>query len=826
MHIQDDFFARKKRELGVSLNRVQKQAVLHTDGALLLLASPGAGKTTTIIMRIGYLIEHKGVHPARIKAVTFSRASAADMKARFARFFPDQTGAAVDFSTIHSFAFEVVRSHFWKSGTTYRLIEGDVDIEDEEQPDGGTTAQRQAAPFSASAVSPSISAKAAAPGLRAASSPRMPSAPGRSPAYSASGMPLPPLHKKFILRHLYKEMTGENITDDQMDDLTTYISYVKNKLLPEARWPEVKCDVPDAESILRRYEHFKRTASDTLLLDYDDMLTIANEALHSDAGLLRKYQARYDYLLTDESQDTSLVQHAIVEKLVHRHGNLCVVADDDQSIYTWRAAEPQYLLDFHKVYPQAAIMKLEQNYRSSRNIVDVANRFIKRNKNRFDKNMFTENPPHTPITIKTLADYKYQAKYLAERIAGFDNLREVAVLYRNNSSSIMIMNEFDRAGIPFYMKDGDNRFFSHFVVEDVLNFMRMTFNDRRPDIFEKIHMKMNGYITRVQMAELKQIGAGGSVFDNLLRYVTLQDYQVKQLQEVKETFEQMRGMPPQKAIRYIRYKLGYEKAIDKMCERLGFRREYLLGILNTLEDIADQLETMEDFAARLKHLETVMKTSKFQKHENAVTFSTMHSAKGLEFDRVYMIDLTDGVIPSSDEIGRLEEGQREDMEEAVRLFYVGMTRARQHLELLAYKMKDGAAVKESRFVTNVRHLQEPPQVPVKASAGAQVRGASGRDAGSRGAAVTGRTAPSVSARAAERLSQKAKLLKPAVEYNPDAYQDPGQLLAGNTVKHRVFGHGEIESVGEERIRIRFTQAGVKELQITTCIEMGLLEPGE
>ncbi|MBP3965802.1 ATP-dependent helicase [Paenibacillus lignilyticus] len=765
-----DFFARKKEELGVLLNEVQKQAVMHTEGALLLLASPGSGKTTTIIMRIGYLIEVKRVHPSRIKAVTFSKASAQDMKDRFSRFFPEMPSGSVDFSTIHSLAFEVMREYLRRSHTSFQIIEGAVEIEvgeGENEPTGGSDEHN------------------------------------------------PPLHKKLILRDLYRKVRGDNITEEQMEELTTYISFIKNKLVPEAEWASVKCDVPDAALLLKEYEAFKRTRSDKLLVDYDDMLVIANRALEQSNELLWKYQNKFDYVLTDESQDTSLVQHAIIEKLVRRHGCLCVVADDDQSIYTWRAAEPQYLLDFKQVYPDAAILKMEQNYRSSRNIVSIANRFIKRNHNRYDKNMFTRNPSNRPIQIKSLADYKVQAKYVADKVALIENLRETAVLYRNNSSSISLMNEFDRRGIPFYMKDGDNRFFSHWILEDILNFMRMAYTDKRPDLLEKIHTKLNGYITKTQMAALSHIQNNESVFDNLIRFVPLQDYQPKQLQDCKDTFASLKETAPQSAIRTIRYKLGYEKALEKMCERLGFRKENLIGILNTLEDIAIGLETLEDFANRLKYLEAVMKASKRNKSANAVTFSTLHSAKGLEFERVYIIDLIDGILPSNDDMKKVEGEVSPEMEEAVRLFYVGMTRAKQQLVLLTYGQRDGEEVRESQFLTAVRYLQTPPGAEQTAAASAQVA------ASSAGGGVVGRTR----AGAARKTSGTVTVTSGSAQFvppNPKALKSVSSLKPGQQVKHRVFGSGELIAVGAEFIEIRFT-TGVRKLSVAACLEMGLLE---
>ncbi|SDE97250.1 DNA helicase-2 / ATP-dependent DNA helicase PcrA [Fontibacillus panacisegetis] len=716
----EPFFARKKKEIGVELNEVQQRAVLQTEGAMLLLATPGSGKTTTIIMKIGYLIQEKGVDPARIKAVTFSRASANDMKTRFSKFFPELP--SVHFSTIHSLAYELVRDHFRKIRTNYQIIEGSAEHEVVISGSGQIDEMRN--------------------GL--------------------------PLHKKIILREMYHSLHGDNITDDQMDELTTYISYIKNKMIPREKWSEVKVSVPLAERILEEYERFKQQDREKLLIDFDDMLTIGCKVMESDLELLHKYQRKYDYVLTDESQDTSMVQHVIIEKLASAHGNLCVVADDDQSIYSWRGAEPSYLLQFSDTHPGAVTLFMEQNYRSSQNIVDTANQFIRRNKHRYEKNMFTCNAESDPIQIRTMAKYSDQTKYLVQDIQKVTDLSEVAVLYRNNASSISLMNEFDRAGIPFYMKDVDNRFFSHWVVEDILNFMRMTYTDKRPDILEKIHLKFNGYISKQQMAVLKELHNNESVFDNLLNGVPLHDYQIKPITASKETFQEMRGMPPLHAIRVIRDRLGYEKALDKMCERLGFRREYLIGILNTLEEIADSLETMEDFAHRLKYLESALKTSKSKRGQNAVTFSTFHSAKGLEFERVYMIDLIEGIIPSSEDIKQHGIGREEAMEEAVRLFYVGMTRAKRHLDLITYRERDDEQVTPSSFVTNVRTIMEPSNKESLAGASAGL-----------------------------------------------------ELKAGDVIYHTLFGQGNIVNINGDLLEISFS-SGIKTLSLTTCLEKGLI----
>ncbi|WP_144703134.1 ATP-dependent helicase [Fictibacillus phosphorivorans] len=720
-----DFFNKMKNDLGIILNDVQKNAVMKTEGPLLLLASPGSGKTTTVIMRIGYLIMEKGIHPSRIKAVTFSKASANDMKERFAKFYPDLP--SVDFSTIHSFAFEVVRNHYRNLGIPFTIIEGDHDL------DEGSAGNFQ-------------------------------------------------YNKKLMLRHLFKSVVGENVTEDQMEELTTYISYIKNKMIPIERWSEVSCDVPKAEEIFKHYEELKRSDSHHVLLDFDDMLTIGNDVLEKNEQVLRHYQNRYDYFLTDESQDTSLVQHSIIEKMVSTHRNLCVVADDDQSIYSWRGAEPSYLLKFKEKYSDASILFMEQNYRSSEDIVNVANSFIKRNKNRYEKNMFTQNPSQQPIEVKQLVNFKEQSKYLVRELNEVVDLKEIAILYRNNSSSIGLMNDLERAGIPFYMKDADNRFFSHWVVQDILNFMRMAFTDKRPDILEKIHLKFNGYISKQQMQALKQLNNNDSVFDNLLKHVKLQEYQVKLLKASKETFKEMKEMKPLQAIRVIRDRLGYDKAIEKISKSLGFRMDYLVGILNTLEEIATDLESLEDFAKRLKHLEFVLKTAKKKKGHDAITLSTFHSAKGLEFERVYMIDVVDGIIPSKE-----DRTDHQMLEEAARLFYVGMTRAKKQLTLVTYPYRDGKKVEESVFVTDVKNILDPTRMTKS-----------------------------------EPIKKNVKKIN-GVPFNPNSIKKKEELQVGLSVTHRVFGTGEITEVSEEFISLKF-QSKEKKLLISACLEMGLLEP--
>ena len=702
------FFERKQKELGVELNKIQKKAVERTDGPLLLLACPGSGKTTTMIMRIGYLIEEKGVQPQKIKAITFSKASAIDMHERYKRFFPKL--ARVDFSTIHSLAFQITREYFAES--RYIMIEGS----------------------------------------------------------ESNG-----LHKKRLLREMYQTEVGEPITDDQLEELTSFISFVKNKMIPREKWSKLKSPFDGAAEILKTYEAFKENY-DHRLVDFDDMLSLANEALEKDEALLAKYQDKWDYVMTDESQDTSLIQHAIVEKLVARHQNLCVVADDDQSIYTWRAAEPTYLLKFKDVYPDAYVMKMERNYRSTKNIVDTANVFIKANKKRHDKNMFTKQPEGNPIVLKRLSSEEAQLKYLFKELKQLDHFGEVAILYRNNSSSTLLMSELERHGIPFYMKDADNRFFSHWIVEDMLNFMRFSLKPERVDIYAKIASKTNAYWSGSQLKFLSRMKpAKNNAFDEINRSVTLKEYQIKILNEQKKWFEALNSMKPLNVIRAIRADLGYDQMLSSRAEKFGMRLQYLEQILIKLEQIAEPLSSMTEFAVRLKELEQITQNAKAEKTDEMLTLSTFHSSKGLEFERVYMIDLVEGIIPTEE-----DAENPATLEEARRLFYVGMTRAKQHLELISYDS-------ESRFMDEVRNIVVPEKVTVK-----------------------------------QKPVPSKTPIKVKVPDNPNAAKKDDELVEGVRVRHRVFGTGEIVERDHERLSIQFAKER-KDLMIDICLSYKLLE---
>ncbi|HWI49688.1 MAG TPA: ATP-dependent helicase [Rummeliibacillus sp.] len=717
-----NFFDKMQELTSVCLNEVQQKAVRYAKGPLLLLASPGSGKTTTLNMKIGYLLLVKKVPAHKILAITFSKASAVDMAARFDQFFSTIIKDRVHFSTIHSIAFQIVREYFSMHHQNFEIIEGNSNRD---------------------------------------------------------------FDKKTILRNIFIQNRNTIPSEDEMDELFSYSSFVKNKMIPDEELVQKKMMMPGLVEMYKQYEAYKVQNPGLVLLDFDDMLSYCYKALYEDAYLRNKYQQRFEYILTDESQDNSVIQHEIIYLLAAPQFNICVVADDDQSIFMWRGADVQKLLDFKKIYPNAKTVTMAQNYRSTPEIVDTANEFIKRNRNRYPKTMFTENASGESIEIHNVKRYDLQLNYVVEEIQKADNPCEVAILYRNNNSAILLVNKFLEEGIPFYMKDVELKFFHHWIVEDILNIMRLSYNDSRVDILEKVYSKINAYIKKNQIMQLQNNSSKESAFDRLQEIIHA-PYQEQVLKRVKQTIRKLQMQEPYEAIQTIRQDLGYDKSLQNSAEHLRMNEENLFDILNSLEQIAKELPSLEAFAHRLKEIEQLMRTSKKYKGQNVITLSTLHSAKGLEYDRVYMIDLIEGILPNNEDIKEYEVGNIEEMEEATRLFYVGMTRARHHLELLTYNVRSGAHVKESRFVQNVRKI----------------------------------IAPEENQKPIVKKKTKQPKFRPMQDH---AITDEAELNLGMRVEHHLYGAGQITSLLPDSIEIDFESVGSKKFMLDFCLIHGYLK---
>lgn len=614
----------------MNLSEEQKKAISHIKGPALVLAVPGAGKTTVLIHRTANLILNEGISPEKILSITFSRASARDMQERFNNLYGDITNIPVHFSTIHSFAYKLIRDYAYRKRQRYILIE---DMKKK-------------------------------------------------------------LNKVQLLKNIYFSINNDYITEEKLESIINSIGYIKNMLItPDEYVSQFKVDTNNFLEIFNAYESYKKNNS---LIDFDDMLTLALDILQEDKYLLEKYRSRYEYIQVDEGQDTSKVQLEIIRTLAHPKNNLFIVADDDQSIYGFRGAYPEGLFQFNKIYKDGKIYYMEENYRSTKNIVNICNRFIKKNTLRFNKDIFTKNPYMEPIKLVKVKNLEEQYTYLMDQLEGIVDYRNTAILYRNNLSAVGIMETLERKGIPFYIKDFKIKFFDHWLVQDIIDFFLLAQDNSNILAFERIYYKMNGFISKVQLNSIKALHYEYSVFDRLLSLPGLNDFYKKNFLSLKLNFKKLSKLKPYEGIDLIEKNLGYGDYLKESHMRFGYSMDSLEIILNYLKIIASNTMDLNGFLARLKYLEYLCSHSK--DNREGLTLSTVHSAKGLEFDRVYMIDLIDGEFPNGSSIDSFNKGDIAPLEEERRLFYVGMTRAKSYLTLITYINKNNKEVKPSRFL--------------------------------------------------------------------------------------------------------------------------------
>lgn len=617
----------------MELSNEQLNSINHIHGPALILAVPGAGKTTVLIHRTYNLIKNHHINPDRILSITFSKASANDMKHRFNRVFPNLSNLNIHFSTIHAFCFGLIREYAYINNISYRLIEDEKNQ----------------------------------------------------------------LNKYALLKKIYFDINNDYITEEKLDTLLNLIGYIKNMMLDLDEFVDGRqMDIENFKTIYRQYENFKRRNK---LIDFDDMLTISLEILKTNQYLLDKYRDKYDFIQIDEGQDTSKVQLELIKLLAHPKNNLVIVADDDQSIYGFRGAYPKGLLDFNKQFSHGKIYFMEKNYRSSKNIVSICNKFIKTNTQRYDKNIFTDNSHVEPINIIKVKDSAEQYDYLMAQLKD-KNLADCAILYRNNLSALGIIDRLEKNNISFYMRDKKLRFFNHWLVNDIINLMIFAQDTSNMEIYETIYYKIKGYISKKQINYAKSLNTNQCVFDRIMDFPGINEYYKRNLRELKFDFKKIAKRKPMEAIKYIASFLEYDTYLRENAIKFGYTYDNLNSMLFYLKLISEDCEDLKDLMDRLKHIQYLCSNS--SSNRNTITLSTVHSAKGLEFENVYMIDLVDGEFPNASSIEAFGKGEIDLLEEERRLFYVGMTRAKKHLSLITIHSINGNSKESSTFLSEIQ----------------------------------------------------------------------------------------------------------------------------
>ena len=612
-----------ERKFPQKLNEQQKEAVQSVEGPVLLLAVPGSGKTTVLVTRLGYMIYAKGIAPEKILTVTYTVAATEDMAARFASQFGTDMADRLTFKTINGICAGIIHTYGRKTGRTpFALLNDEKVISD-------------------------------------------------------------------TLAKIYQKAERTYATESDLQTVRTLITYIKNSMLTDAEIREM--DKTTDMKISAIYKEYNTWLREQKLMDYDDQMVYAYTMLQRFPELLRLYQDKFPYLCVDEAQDTSKIQHAIIALLASKTENLFMVGDEDQSIYGFRAAYPEALLSFEKNHPGAKVLLMEENFRSGAGIVKAADTFIQKNTLRHKKHMRAIKDGEEvvkEIAVKTRDDqYRYLAAVAencaaarADRVGGrsdngtADASHTVAVLYRDHECALPLIDLLERKEIPYRMRNAEISFFTHRTVLDVLNIMKLAMHPKDAETFLQVYYKINTYIRKEDALQIARISETQdiSVWNAAVRYHGLSDYTMSSVQNTRMHMQQLLTERGDKAVKRILYYMGYQEYL----ERCGLKADKIeiLRILGSRED------SMAGLLQRLRELQDIL-TRKETDYSCNFILSTIHASKGLEYDTVYLMDVTDGILPAQmlKNPEKASGEERENYEEERRLFYVGATRAKSEL---------------------------------------------------------------------------------------------------------------------------------------------------
>lgn len=734
----------------ISLNKGQRECVLTVEGPVLTIAVPGAGKTYSFCVRLFNMLWNYGIKPNKILAVTFSKASALDMNKKFENMFGEVMLKEYPNYRDTPMKFSTIHSFSYKILCDYSSMNNIQYkiIED---------------------------------------------------------------RKKFIISNIYKDICKDVITDDMYETIVSGIGFVKNRLMNLTEIQAISYEYhKNFYDIYIAYEDYKATKN---FIDYDDMLSKSLDLLQNNSYIKEKYTNLFDYIMIDEGQDTSTVQFKIVEILSKKHLNICCVGDDDQSIYEWRGADVNNFLYFEKVYPNTKKIFMEQNYRSTKTIIDVSNLFIKTNKKRYDKNLFTEKDPGSKINIIECTNYKSEINYILKSLLQQTDLSKCAILYRNNSSAFAIANVLAKNNIQFSIRDYKASYFTHWMIKDLVNFIKFTLNIYDVEVFKSIALKMKRYISISMLNFITNINDDSlDVFEKLLKYPNLASYQKDTIKTLKQEFIRLKDKHTIYAINYICNDLGYMSYIEYMSETMGFSMESINDRLFVLKEITNDSKTIDTFETSLINFQKTLDYAKKNSSTNSVTLTTCNSSKGLEWDTVYMIDLNDGIFPSFKAISDFNDDNLDLMEADRKLYYVGITRARNNLYLLHTTNRNGSSAESSRFTKELYSIAKSLNACElkEYSLHKEDRTVSLFDLDEE-ISITS-------------LKESSKSKKNTAKHKSSSKINSEKTLyyIGKKITHNVLGDGIIVKKDDKFIEVKFDSAVTKKLNIDICTKKGLI----
>lgn len=611
-----------------TLNREQKEAVLQTEGPLLLLAGAGAGKTRCLTHRIAYLIDEMGVKPWNILAITFTNKAAGEMRERvdsLVGFGADQVWV----STFHSLCVRILRRHIERIGF-----------------DNGFT------------------------------------------IYDADD-------QKTVMKGICKRM---NIDTKMYKEraLLGAISSAKDELI-SVREYELDAAKDFGKAVYAKvYREYQETLQKNNALDFDDIIVKTVELFKSCQEVLDYYQERFQYVMVDEYQDTNTAQFELVKLLAGKYRNLCVVGDDDQSIYRFRGANIRNILDFENYFPEARVIKLEQNYRSTQSILDAANAVIRNNKSRKEKALWTDRGTGNPIHFRQFDNAYEEAEYIADDVCRKvrkegAQYKDCAILYRTNAQARLLEERMIMEGVPYNVVGGTN-FYARAEIKDILAYLKTIDNGRDEVAVRRI-------------INVPKRGIGAATVEKIEDYAQMRDIGLYDAMEMADEIMSL-GKASVKIRPFVQLIQSFRRASAEMTVAELIREivvkikyaEYLQD--NDDESAEDRIANVDELVTKavnyqetheeatltefLAEVALVADIDNVENDDNRVLLMTLHSAKGLEFSSVYLAGLEDGLFPGQ---AALWTDDPEDIEEERRLAYVGITRAMNDLTMTCARMR-------------------------------------------------------------------------------------------------------------------------------------------
>ncbi|ONI44045.1 hypothetical protein AN641_08670 [Candidatus Epulonipiscioides gigas] len=510
--------------------------------------------------------------------------------------------------------------------------------------------------------------------------------------YNLSNL-LDEIEKKKIVEKIYKNQNSEKIEDFVELFLSEY-SLMKNVLVSIKKYNPSTIPKEIFEKIAIQYENYKENQN---LFDFDDMLVECYYLLKNSPEAREYFSKIYTHILVDEFQDINIAQFEALLLLKQQNDEIFVVGDDDQSIYAFRGANPKFLLDFKKYFPRTQTIVLDVNYRSNMEIIKISNNLIKHNNNRFNKVMKANNTQKILPKVIYCKDSNEQVKTIINDIKLIKNkgayFSDIAIIYRNNEESRPYVEQFLNLNIPFKMRNNMSDLYNHWITKDILAYFKLAYDKSDVISFKRIANKPNRYISK---SIIEQIKKDNISFLEFMKKNELADWQQEKLVKLDYNLNQLKNKNVAQGIEYIKKVIGYEEYLTTYATvYLTVKPDSFYDILEELIHDAKDIDDYLQWEENLKNFSDKVKEKQNQGFHDGITLSTMHSAKGLEFEHVYIINAVDEVIPNE------QNSSREQIEEERRLLYVALTRAKNHLSIYVPKIMSKKKVKPSPFLEEI-----------------------------------------------------------------------------------------------------------------------------